>query len=126
MFDEVLDGDHRIYVLFFFDSGALGDTGDEELSSELHEHVHHEKEALNDNLEKFDDRVFFAEIDVAMGDFTDALQAFTLSRDALSSYPATIVIDDSEGIWVNGPNEYNVVLQKIEHWLQDPYASGIF
>ena len=73
LFDTVLDGDHRIYVLFFYDSAVEAEEGNEKLTYELQEHVSHEKEALNENLERFDDRVFYAEIDVARGDFVEAL-----------------------------------------------------
>ena len=74
-------------------------------NQELHEHVLHEKQELSDTLGTFGDNVFFAEIDTSQGDFVGAIQQFSLSSENLKSYPATIVLDDSNGIWITGPNE---------------------
>ena len=49
--------------------------------------------------------MFFAEVDTAAGDFTVATQQLALSSENLKTYPSTIVLDDSNGIWITGPNE---------------------
>ena len=75
LFDTILTGDHKIYVIFFFNSEAMhAQEGDQE----LHEHVIQEKQDLSDSLEQFDDNVNFIEIDTAKGDYTEAMQAFSL------------------------------------------------
>ena len=122
LFDHVLTGDHKIYVLFFFNSNDMNAEGNQELN----EHVHHEKTEIAESLEQFDDNVYFTEIDTATGDFTEALQAFTLESENLKTYPATIVLDDSEGIWVTGPNEAHYVVEKIKAWTADRYGAGLF
>ena len=58
-----------------------------------------------DTLQTFGNNVFFAEVDTAAGDFTVAIQQLALSSENLKSYPSTIVLDDSNGIWITGPNE---------------------
>jgi hypothetical protein len=49
--------------------------------------------------------VFYAEVDSSKGDFSEALLSLSLQSDNLKNYPATIVLDDSNGIWITGPNE---------------------
>ena len=122
LFDTVLTGDHKIYVLFFYSSSEMLQDGNQE----LHEHVQHEKEQLVDALQTFDDNVYFAEIDTSKGDFTEAKQAFSLNSENLKTYPATIVLDDSEGIWVSGPNEAMIVTNKIRQWMEDPHSHTFF
>ena len=86
----------------------------------------HERQELSDTLETFGDNVFYAEIDTGKGDFTEATQALSLSSDNLKSYPETIVLDDSNGIWITGPNEAYIAKQRIDVLLKDPYGSTFF
>jgi len=119
LFDFVLKGDHEIYVLFFYSSADMQKQGNQE----LHEHVLHEKQELSDTLQTFGDNVFYAEIDTSSGDFTEALQSFALTSENLKTYPATIVLDDSNGIWITGPNEAYIAKQRISMLLKDPLST---
>jgi len=92
-------------------------------NQELHEHVLHEKQELSDTLQTFGDNVFYAEIDTSSGDFTEALQSFALTSENLKTYPATIVLDDSNGIWITGPNEAYIAKQRISMLLKDPLST---
>ena len=116
LFDFVLTGDHEIYVLFFYNSKDMQTQGNQE----LHEHVLHEKQELSDTLSTFGDNVFFGEVDTASGDFSGAIQQLALSSENLKSYPSTIVLDDSNGIWITGPNEAYIAKQRIQALLKDP------
>ena len=44
----------------------------------MHEHVVQEKQDLSDGLEQFGNNVNYIEIDLAKGDFNEAIQAFSL------------------------------------------------
>lgn len=88
-------------MLFFYNSKDMSASGNQELS----EHVSHERQELGETLGTFGDNVFYGEVDTASGDFTEATQALSLSSENLKTYPATIVLDDSNGIWITGPNE---------------------
>lgn len=122
LFDFVLKGDHEIYVLFFFNSKDMSASGNQELS----EHVGHERQELAETLQTFGDNVFYAEVDTGRGDFNEATQALSLSSENLKTYPATIVLDDSNGIWITGPNEAYIAKQRIEVLLKDPFNSTFF
>ena len=64
-----------MYVIFFYNSDAMHA---EEGNQEMHEHVVQEKQDLSDGLEQFGNNVNYIEIDLAKGDFNEAIQAFSL------------------------------------------------
>jgi hypothetical protein len=117
-----LKGDHEIYVLFFYNSVDMQQSGNQELS----EHVTHERQDLSDTLTTFGDNVFYAEVDIGKGDYSEAIQALSLNSENLKTYPSTIVLDDSNGIWITGPNEAYIAKQRIDLLLKDPFNSTFF